>query len=215
MSDQEPKNIQDAVDFVKANAKEKFDAAVEAHFRLGIDPKKGEQQVRGSVALPHGTGKDVAVTAFVTDVAAVRKELGDMSGVTVGGEELIAEIKSSGKVNFDVAVATPEMMPKLAQVAKILGPKGLMPSPKSETVTPNVAKTVKELKAGKITFKTDDTANLHTIIGKVSFDAAKLAENFQTLMQELKRLKPSGSKGEFIRAVYLSSSMGKSVPVAV
>lgn len=203
--------IEEAIRLVKETAKEKFDSSVEVHFRLGIDPKKGEQQVRGSVALPHGSGKSVTVAVFADgEEAKSGKEAG---ADFVGGEDLIEKIKTTGKIEFDVAVATPAIMPKLAQIAKILGPKGMMPSPKDETVTQHVGKAVSELKAGKISFKNDETANLHTIIGKKSFDDAKLAENFKVLLDSVKKMKPQGVKGEYIKGVFINTSMSPSAKV--
>src|SRR3990172_4873110 len=147
-------STEEAVDLVLKTSTTKFDGSVEVHFRLGIDPKKGDQMVRGTVALPHGTGKTKKVAAFVpANKEAEAKEAG---AELVGGEELIAEIAKTGKIDFDIAVATPDMMPKLAKVAKILGPKGLMPSPKNETVTPNIKKAIDELRGGKVAFKNDD-----------------------------------------------------------
>jgi len=205
--------IAEALELVKTSNKAKFDATIEAHFRLGIDPKKGEQQVRGAVSLPYGTGKTVKVAAFVSpqNEAAVKAAGADY----VGGDELIAEIKKTEKTDFAVAVAEPEMMKSLAQIAKILGTRGLMPSPKNDTVTQNPAKAVQELKKGKVSFKNDDTGNIHTIVGKVSFDSAKLLENFSTLLETIRRAKPSSSKGIFIKNVSLSSTMGPGIKVSV
>lgn len=204
--------IQEAVALVKEAAKEKFDSSVEVHFRLGIDPKKGEQQVRGSISLPHGSGKTVTVAVFADgdDLKAAQEAGADLAG----GEDLIEKIKTSGKIDFDVAVAHPSIMPKLAQIAKILGPKGLMPSPKDDTVTQHVAKAVGELKAGKISFKNDETGNLHTIIGKKSFDDQKLAENYKALVEAVKKMKPTGMKGEYIKGVYINTSMSPSAKVS-
>jgi len=207
--------IKDALDLIKENSKEKFDASIEVHLKLGIDPKKGEQQVRGSVSLPHGTGKDIKVAIFTQDIAGVKKEVDGIDGILVCGEDFISEIKKTSKLNFDVAVSTPDMMPKLAQIAKILGPRGIMPSPKSGTVTSNVSKVAKELQAGKITFKNDDTANLHTIIGKKSFDTVKLVENFEALLSEINRIKPTGARGTYLKGAFVSSTMGKSIAVSI
>jgi len=205
--------INEALDLVKQSHKAKFDASIEVHFRLGIDPKKGEQQVRGAVSLPHGTGKIVKVAAFVTPQN--EKAAKEAGADYVGGEELIAEIKKTEKTDFAVAVAEPEMMKSLAQIAKILGTRGLMPSPKNETVTPNPTKAIGELKKGKVSFKNDDTGNVHTVIGKISFENDKLAGNFNTLLETIRKAKPSSSKGVFIKNVSLSSSMGPGVKVAI
>ncbi len=203
--------IEEAIKLVKENAKEKFDASVEVHFRLGIDPKKGDQQVRGSVPLPHGSGKSVRVAVFAEGMDA--KEARDAGADVAGLDDLIDEIKTSGKADFDVAVAQPQVMAKLAKIAKILGPRGLMPSPKDDTVTQNVVKAVKDLKGGKVSFKNDDTGNVHTIIGKVSFDVDKLVDNFNELLDTIKKLKPSGAKGVYMKGISVSSSMGKGFKV--
>lgn len=201
----------EALEILKKITKTKFDASVEVHFRLGINTKKGDQQVRGAVSLPNGTGKTVKVAAFVSpeNEKAVKAAGADL----VGGEELIAEIKKTEKTDFQVAIAEPSLMKNLAVIAKILGTRGLMPSPKNDTVTTNPVKTVEELKKGKISFKNDDTANVHTIIGKVSFTGEKLLENYQTLLDTVKKAKPASSKGAFIKGISISSSMSPSVKV--
>ncbi len=206
-------SLEEAISLVKETSTVKFDASVELHARLGIDPKKGEQQIRSTVVLPHGTGKTKRVAAFVgpNDEKAAKDAGADL----ILGEEEIKEIKTTGKVDFDVAVATPAMMPKLAVAAKVLGPKGLMPNPKTGTVGPDVAKMITELKAGKVAFKNDDTCNLHLAIGKVSFESGKLKENIETFLEALNKAKPNGSKGKFIRALFLSSSMGPSIKLAI
>jgi len=206
-------SVEEALEIVKKLTKTKFDASVEVHFRLGINTKKGDQQVRGAVSLPHGTGKTVKVAAFVSpeNEKAVKAAGADF----VGGEELIAEIKKTEKTDFQVAIAEPALMKNLAVIAKILGTRGLMPSPKNDTVTTNPAKTVEELKKGKISFKNDDTANVHTVIGKVSFETAKLKDNFQTLLDTVKKSKPSASKGAFIKNISVSSSMSPGVKVII
>jgi large subunit ribosomal protein L1 len=205
--------IEEALEIVKKLTKTKFDASVEAHFRLGINTKKGDQQVRGAVSLPHGTGKTIKVAAFVSseNEKAVKAAGADF----VGGEELIAEIKKTEKTDFQVAIAEPALMKNLAVIAKILGTRGLMPSPKNDTVTTNPAKTVEELKKGKISFKNDDTANVHTVIGKVSFDTKKLVENYQILIDTVRKAKPASSKGTFIKNVSISSSMSPGVKVNI
>ncbi len=207
-------SIQDAIKIIKeVSPKRNFDESVEVHIVLGIDPKKGDQQVRGTVSLPHGTGKDVKVAVFAEGEDA--KKASDAGADVVGGQELIDEIKHKGAIDFDVAVAHPSMMPKIAQIAKILGPKGLMPSPKDGTVVENVAKAVEEVKKGKISFKNDDTGNLHSLIGKRSFDDQKLVENFEAFIDAVRKSKPSSSKGIFLRRVYISTTMGPSVEVEV
>lgn len=204
---------EEAVALAKATSTTKFDASIEVHVRLGIDPKKTEQSVRGTVTLPNGTGKKKRVAVFVA-TAEREKEAKDAGAALVGGEELIAEIAKTGKIEFDVAVATPDMMAKMAKIAKILGPRGLMPSPKSETVTTQIKKTVEELGKGKITFKNDDTANLHQIVGKASFTGEQLLGNFQAFMEAIRKAKPGSSKGTFIQSVTLTSTMGPGIRVA-
>jgi large subunit ribosomal protein L1 len=206
-------SIEDAIELTKKLSKTKFDSSVEIHFRLGIDPKKGDQQVRTTVSLPHGTGKTVRIAAFVTDEKI--KEVKEAGADIVGNEDLIAEIKKTEKTDFQVAVAEPALMKSLAQIAKILGTRGLMPSPKSETVSPNPAKTVAELKKGKVSFKNDDTGNIHVAIGKISFDNQKLIENFNMIVDSIKKAKPQKSKGVYIKNVSICSSMGPGIKVAV
>ena len=205
--------IDEAIELVKKTSNVKFDASVEAHVRLGINPKKSDQQIRSTVILPHGTGKTKSVAAFVSENN--EKAAKDAGADFICGEEEIKKIKDTGKVEFDVAVATPDMMPKLAVAAKILGPKGLMPNPKTGTVDTDVKKMIEEIKKGKAAFKNDDTANIHQAIGKVSFDNAKLKENFEAFMEVLKKIKPNTVKGTYIKSLYLTSSMGPSVKVEV
>lgn len=206
-------SIEEAVALVKKTSTTKFDGSVEVHVRLGIDPKKSDQQVRSTVSLPHGTGKTKKIVAFVSSPEK-EKEAMAAGADSVGGEELIAEIAKTSKFDFEVAVATPDMMPKLAKIAKVLGPRGLMPSPKNETVSTNLTKTIEELKKGKVAFKTDDTANVHQIVGKASFSEKQLAENLTAFMDALKRNKPSSSKGVFIKGVTVTSTMGPGIKVA-
>ncbi|MCK5416517.1 50S ribosomal protein L1 [Candidatus Parcubacteria bacterium] len=205
--------IVEAVSIVKEMAKAKFDETFEVHFKLGIDPKKGEQQIRTAVTLPHSTGKKIRIAAFVGDdkVEECKKAGADF----VGNEDLIAEIKKSEKTEFDVAVAEPAQMRNIAKIAKILGTRGLMPSPKNETVTPTPAKAIKELKKGKISFKNDNTANIHVAIGKVSFDNKKLEENFEALLNHIKKVKPAKAKGIYLKNISISSSMGVGVKIII
>lgn len=205
--------IAEAMELTKKLKKEKFDSSLEVHFRLGIDIKKGEQQIRGAVALPHGTGKTIKVAAFVTPEK--EKEVKEAGADFVGGDELIAEIKKTEKTDFEVAVAEPAIMKNLAQIAKILGTRGLMPTPKNETVTPNPAKAVAELKKGKVSFKNDDTGNVHVAIGKISFDTAKLIENYNALLDAIKKAKPASSKGIYLKNISVSTTMGPGVKVNV
>ena len=205
--------LDEAIALVKATSTVKFDASVEFHARLGIDPKKSDQLIRATVVLPHGTGKTKRIAAFVgpNDEKAAKDAGADL----VLGEEEIKAIKDTGKIDFDIAVATPEMMPKLAVAARVLGPKGLMPNPKTDTVDKNVAKMIEALKKGKAAFKNDDQANIHQLVGKVSFDNAKLKENIETFIEALKRAKPAGAKGTYIKTAFLTSAMGPSVKISV
>ena len=203
----------EAVELVQKMATTKFDSSIEIHICLGIDPKKSDQQVRGTVSLPHGSGKTKKVAVFV-GTQDREKEAKDAGADLVGGEELIAEIAKTSKINFDVAVTSPDMMPKMAKIAKILGPKGLMPSPKNETVTTNLKKTIEELRKGKMTFKVDDTANIHQIIGKASFAKEKLLENFNAFMEAIRRAKPPSSKGVYLKRVTITSTMGPGITVS-
>ncbi len=201
----------DALELVRASASTKFDETVEVHANLGIDVKKSDQMIRSTLVFPHTAGKIKKVAAFVPE--AKEKEAKDAGADLVGGEELVEEIAKTGKINFDVAVATPDMMPKLAKVAKILGPKGLMPNPKTDTVGPQIGKIIEELKKGKIAYKNDATGNVHVVIGKASLDAEKLLENFLVLMEALKKNKPATSKGTFIKSLTVTSTMGPGVKV--
>ncbi|MDO8463376.1 MAG: 50S ribosomal protein L1 [bacterium] len=203
----------EAIALVQKTSLSSFDGAVEAHVRLGIDPKKGDQQVRTTVILPHGTGKTKRIAVFVGPDK--QQEATDAGADLVGGKELIEEIKSTGKIAFDVAVATPDMMKDLAQIAKLLGPRGLMPSPKNGTVTTTIAQTIENLKGGMVAFKNDDTANVHQIIGRVSWDAVKLQENFDAFMGAIRRAKPPSSKGTFVKSVTLCPTMGPGVRVRI
>jgi large subunit ribosomal protein L1 len=203
-------SLAEAVALAKKTSVAKFDATVEIHAKLGIDPKQGDQQVRGTVSLPNGTGKSKKVAVF-TSAADKEKDAKEAGADLVGGEELIATIASSNKADFEVAIATPDMMPKLAKIAKILGPKGLMPNPKTDTVGVNVKAMVADQKKGKVAFKNDDTGNVHAIVGKVSFDEAKLLENATVFMDALKRVKPSASKGNFIVKATMTTTMGPAI----
>jgi large subunit ribosomal protein L1 len=200
---------EEALQIVKEGKIAKFDESVEIHVRLGVDPKKGEQQVRAAVVLPHGIGKAKKI-AVITSTKA--KEAQDAGADIVGAEDLIEKIKN-GKVSFDVLVASPEMMPKLAQVAKILGPRGLMPSPKTETVTDKIKETVEMLKKGKFSFKNDTAGVIHQVIGKLSFDAQKLQENYSVFLEAINKARPAGIKGKFILSISVCSTMGPGVKI--
>jgi len=202
-----------ALELVKKLHTAKFDASIELHFRLGIDPKKGDQQIRTAVSLPHGTGKDIKIAAFVS--SANEKAVKEAGADIVGGEELIEEIKKTEKTDFEVAVAEPAMMKNLAKVAKILGTRGLMPSPKNETVTDDPVKAVKELKKGKVNIKNDASSNIHAVIGKISFDDNKLLENFKTILDAVQKAKPAKVKGQYMKNIVLSSSMGPGVKLNI
>lgn len=204
--------IVEALELVKKNSREKFDASIDVHIKLGIDVKKSEQQVRGVIVLPAGAGKEKKIAVFTEKQQAEAKEAG---ADLIGGKELVEEIKTTGKINFDLAVADPEMMKELAKIAKILGPKGLMPTPKNETVTAKIKETVLALKKGKVTFKNDDTGNIHQTIGKVSWETAKLKENFEAFTAAVRKARPAGVKGAYLKRISICSSMGKSVEVVL
>lgn len=206
-------SVDEALALVKETSATKFDGSVEVHVRLGIDPNKGEQQVRSTVSLPHGSGKTVKIAVFASpELQAEAKAAG---ADVVGGDELIDEIKNTGKINFEIAIATPDMMRNMAKVAKVLGPKGLMPSPKNETVTKDVAKAVGELKKGKVAFKNDSTSNVHMVIGKVSFKPEQLKENFLAAVDAIRKAKPASSKGTYIRHVAVNATMGPGISVSL
>jgi large subunit ribosomal protein L1 len=206
-------SLSEALELVKKTSTVKFDATIEVHINLGINPGKSDQQVRSSVALPHGSGKNVRVAVMASE-ADKQKAAKEAGADLIGDKELLEDIKR-GQINFDILVATPESMKLLGPVAKILGPKGLMPNPKDGTVTPQVAEAVKGLKKGKVSFKNDDTGNLHAIIGKVSFETEKLVDNFNAVLESVKKAKPAGAKGRYIKSVSLASSMGPGVKVVI
>jgi large subunit ribosomal protein L1 len=200
----------DAVKLAKQTSPVKFDATVEVAMRLGVDPRKADQMVRGVVNLPHGTGKTVRVIVFAAgDKAAEAQAAG---ADAVGTDELVARIQE-GWLDFDAAIATPDQMAKIGRIARILGPRGLMPNPKTGTVTMDVTKAVSDIKGGKITFRVDKHANLHLIIGKASFGETQLIENYAAVLDEVLRVKPSASKGKYLKKVTMSTTMGPGVPI--
>lgn len=203
-------NIADAVKAVKEASFAKFDETVDVDVRLGVDPRNADQQVRGTVALPHGTGKDVRVVVFAKGDAAKAAE--EAGAEEVGAEELVEKIKG-GWTDFDAAAATPDMMRVVSKIGKILGPRGLMPNPKAGTVTPNVGQVVKELKAGKVEYRVDRQAIVHCSVGKTSFEDSQLAENVQTLLDALQKAKPASAKGAYMKSVSVSSTMGPGVAI--
>ena len=203
-------SLEDASGLVKETSKTKFDASVDLAVRLGVDPRKANQMVRGVVTLPHGTGKDVRVLALVP--ADKEQEAKDAGADFVGSDEYLAKIKD-GWTDIDVIITVPAMMGKLGPLGRVLGPRGLMPNPKSGTVTMDVAKAVAEVKAGKIDFKVDRYGIVHTNVGKASFDKEKIRENAAEMINTLLRLKPAASKGTYIKSIYLSSTMGPGIHI--
>ena len=202
----------EALDLVKKLAPAKFDETVELVVRLGVDPRKADQMVRGTVSLPSGTGKDVRVAVFAAGEAAAEARAAGAD--IVGTDDLAGEIEK-GNMNFDVAIATPDLMPMVGRLGRVLGPRGLMPNPKTGTVTTDVGKAVTDFKGGKVEYRTDRYANVHVPIGKVSFTPQALSANFQAVLDELQRAKPASAKGRYVRKIVLSSTMGPGVKVDV
>ncbi len=200
----------EAVKLVKEMASANFDETVEAHFRLGIDTRKADQNIRGSISLPHGTGKTVRVAVFAEGAQA--EQAAEAGADVIGSDELIAQIQK-GEINFDAAIATPMMMAKVGRIGKILGPRGLMPNPKLGTVTMDVAKMVGELKAGRVEYRADRYGICHVPLGRVSFDDQKLVENYAALYTEILRVKPASAKGKYVKSISVSSTMGPGVKV--
>jgi large subunit ribosomal protein L1 len=205
--------IEEAVDLLKEVAKAKFDETVEAHIRLGVDSRHADQQVRGAVVLPHGTGKTVRVLVFAKGDKV--KEAEDAGADYVGGDELIPKIQNDNWFEFDVVVATPDMMGVVGRLGKVLGPKGLMPNPKAGTVSMDVGKAVQDIKAGKIEYRLDKTNIIHCPIAKVSFEKDKITQNFETLFGAILKAKPSGAKGQYVKSVVLTSTMGPGIKLKV
>ncbi|MEH1054518.1 MULTISPECIES: 50S ribosomal protein L1 [Micromonospora] len=200
----------EAVKLAKETTNVKFDATVEVAMRLGVDPRKADQMVRGTVNLPHGTGKTARVIVFAAGAKA--EEAAAAGADEVGTDELVARIQG-GWLDFDAAIATPDQMAKIGRIARILGPRGLMPNPKTGTVTMDVTKAVQDIKGGKITFRVDKHSNLHLIIGKASFSETQLVDNYAAVLDEVLRAKPSAAKGTYLKKVVLTTTMGPGVPV--
>jgi large subunit ribosomal protein L1 len=200
----------EALGIVKNMASAKFDESVDVAVRLGVDPRKADQMVRGTVALPSGTGKDVRVAVFATGEAA--QEARDAGADIVGADDLAAQVEA-GKFDFDVAIATPDMMPLVGRLGRALGPRGLMPNPKTGTVTTDVGRAVSEFKGGKVEYRTDRYGNIHVPLGKASFEPAALETNFRAVIDELNRAKPASAKGRYLRKITVSSTMGPGVHV--
>ncbi len=200
----------EALALSKNLATAKFDETIELVCRLGVDPKKAEEMIRGTVALPSGTGRDVRVAVFAQGEAALQAK---EAGADIVGDTDLAEQIEKGTFDFDIAIATPEMMPVVGKLGRVLGPRGLMPNPKTGTVTDNVAKAVKEFKGGMVEYRTDKFGNIQVAIGKASFDEASLLANFETVIEELQRVKPSGAKGKYIKKVVVSSTMGPGIKI--
>jgi large subunit ribosomal protein L1 len=206
----EPK---EALDLVQKTSKAKFDETVEAHIKLGVDSRHADQQVRGAVVLPHGTGKKVRVLVFAKGDKA--KEAEQAGAEFVGAEDMVSKIQNENWFEFDVVVATPDMMGVVGRLGKVLGPKGLMPNPKAGTVTMDVAKAIADIKAGKIEYRLDKTNIIHCPVGKVSFGTEKLVDNFHTLMDAIIKAKPSAAKGQYLRSVVVTSTMGPGIKLNI
>lgn len=200
----------EAVRLLKELPAARFDETVELAFRLGVDPRKADQMVRGTVTLPHGTGKTVRVAAFALGDKA--KEAQEAGADVVGGEDLVNEVQK-GNIDFDAAVATPDLMPVVGRAGRVLGPRGLMPNPKAGTVTTDIGKAVRDIKGGKLEYRVDRQGNLHLVIGKRSFDERRLLENYVAVMDEVTRAKPAAAKGRYLKTVTLSPTMGPGLPI--
>jgi len=207
-----PYELNDALTAISGAAFAKFDETVEVHMRLGVDPRHADQMVRGTLVLPHGTGRAMKVAVIAAGEKI--KEAEAAGAEIVGGDDLVEKI-AGGFLDFDALVATPDMMKGVGRLGKVLGPRGLMPNPKTGTVTMNVAQAVKEIKAGKVEYRVDKTGIIHAPVGKLSFGVAKLAENARALMDAVQKAKPSASKGKYVKAIYMASTMGPSVAVSL
>jgi large subunit ribosomal protein L1 len=199
-----------AVRLAKESTSTKYDPTIEVAMRLGVDPRKADQMVRGTVNLPHGTGKTARVLVFAT---GERAEQAKAAGADIVGDDALIDEVNKGRLDFDAVVATPDLMGKVGRLGRVLGPRGLMPNPKTGTVTPDVAKAVSDIKGGKIEFRVDRNANLHFIIGKASFGESQLVENYAAALEEVLRLKPSAAKGRYIRKATMSTTMGPGIPL--
>ena len=204
-------DVADAVSLVKKTAVAKFDETIEAHIRTGCDGRHADQQIRGAVVLPHGTGKKVRILVFAKDAKA--EEAKAAGADYVGGDELIPKIQTENWFEFDVVVATPDMMGVVGRLGRVLGPKGLMPNPKAGTVTMDVTKAIQDIKAGKIEYRLDKTNIIHVPVGKASFTEEQLTDNFQTLIDAINKARPAAVKGQFLKSVVLTSTMGPSVKI--
>ncbi len=200
----------EAIRLVKELPGAKFDETVEVAFRLGVDPRRADQMVRGTVSLPHGTGKSVRVAAFATGDKA--REASEAGADLVGGEDLVNEVVK-GNIDFDAAVATPDVMSVVGRAGRVLGPRGLMPNPKAGTVTFDIGKAVREIKAGKLEYRVDRQGNLHLVVGKRSFELPQLLENYQAVVDEIMRARPAAAKGKYLKTVTVSTTMGPGIPI--
>lgn len=203
-------SLEQAVELAKKTSHVKFDATVELHVNLGVDPRQADQNIRDSIVLPAGTGKTVKIAVLTDDAAAAKKAGAELAG----NDDLLAELEK-GVMNFDILIATPALMPKLGKYARVLGPRGLMPNPKSGTVTNDISKAVSEAKAGRVEYRVDSTGIVHLGVGKVSFTPAQLLENIQTVLASIKASRPQGIKGEYVRSIYVANSMGPSIVVDI
>lgn len=206
-------DVTEAFAKIEEIATAKFDETIEAHVKLGVDPRQADQQVRGTVVLPNGTGKKVRVLVIAKGEKA---DIAEKAGADiVGAEEIIAKIQNENYLDFDVVITSPDMMGQLGRVARILGPRGLMPNPKSGTITQDIAKAIADTKAGKVEYRVDKTSIVHCVVGKKSFGAQKLQENFETLMDAIVKAKPAAAKGTYLKSVYVTPAMGPGVKVNV